>query len=87
MVKFQSTEMIFYKSIKSLVFIILNFVHHQGAFIGAISGFIIAGWSSLGSNAMIGTKTIIPKKLPVDLTYCPTNISDDFLHQFPSNYE
>ncbi|KAK0170651.1 hypothetical protein PV328_008477 [Microctonus aethiopoides] len=59
----------------------------KGAFVGAISGFIIAGWSSLGSNAMIGTKTIIPKKLPVDLTYCPTNISDDFLHQFPSNYD
>ncbi|KAK0178466.1 hypothetical protein PV327_007357 [Microctonus hyperodae] len=59
----------------------------KGAFVGAISGFIIAGWSSLGSNAMIGTKTIIPKKLPVNLTYCPTDINDDFLNQFPSTYD
>ncbi|XP_011304939.1 sodium-coupled monocarboxylate transporter 2-like [Fopius arisanus] len=58
----------------------------KGAFTGAVTGFLVAGWSSLGANAMVAAGEIIPKKLPVPLTSCPSNISDSFLNQFPPNH-
>lgn len=54
----------------------------KGAFAGAIAGFVISGWASLGANAAIGSGYVMPKKLPVDYSYCPGNISEAFLDQF-----
>ncbi|OXU24865.1 hypothetical protein TSAR_005976 [Trichomalopsis sarcophagae] len=54
----------------------------KGAFVGAVVGFVIAGWASLGANAAIGAGYIVPKKLPVSLDHCPVNISESFLKQF-----
>ncbi|XP_034950469.1 sodium-coupled monocarboxylate transporter 1-like [Chelonus insularis] len=66
---------------------LVPWANSKGAFVGAIAGFIISGWSSLGANAMIGTGAIIPKKLPIDLTYCPSNISESILNQFPIDHD
>ncbi|XP_012275282.1 sodium-coupled monocarboxylate transporter 1 isoform X2 [Orussus abietinus] len=54
----------------------------KGAFVGAIAGFAIAGWSSLGANASLGSGLLMPKKLPVDVSHCPGNVTEDFLKQF-----
>ncbi|XP_043502859.1 sodium-coupled monocarboxylate transporter 2-like [Polistes fuscatus] len=54
----------------------------QGAFVGAVVGFLIAGWACLGANISISFGDIVPKKLPVPLTQCPGNISQSFLDQF-----
>ncbi|XP_076238147.1 sodium-coupled monocarboxylate transporter 1 [Calliopsis andreniformis] len=54
----------------------------KGAFVGAIVGFLIAGWASLGANWSIGAGLLVPKKLPVPLSHCPVNISESFLKQF-----
>ncbi|CAD1479423.1 unnamed protein product, partial [Heterotrigona itama] len=53
-----------------------------GAFMGAIVGFVIAGWASLGANWSIGAGLLVPKKLPVPLSHCTGNISESFLKQF-----
>jgi len=52
----------------------------QGAFVGAIAGFTISGWASFGSNAVIASGLIVPKKLSVPL--CTGNSSYGFLKQF-----
>jgi len=58
-----------------------NSFRFQGAFIGAIAGFVISGWASFGSNAAIGSGLIVPKKLLVPL--CTGNSSNyGFLKQF-----
>lgn len=49
---------------------------------GAIVGFVIAGWASLGANWSIGAGLLVPKKLPVPLSHCAGNISESFLKQF-----
>lgn len=49
---------------------------------GAIVGFVIAGWASLGANWSIGAGLLVPKKLPVPLSQCSANISESFLKQF-----
>ncbi|CAL7951966.1 unnamed protein product [Xylocopa violacea] len=54
----------------------------KGAFMGAIVGFVIAGWASLGANWSIGAGLLVAKKLPVPLSHCPSNISQSFLKQF-----
>ncbi|XP_001599548.1 sodium-coupled monocarboxylate transporter 2 [Nasonia vitripennis] len=59
----------------------------KGAFVGAVVGFVIAGWASLGANAAIGAGYIVPKKLPVSLDHCPVNISESFLKQFVHSNE
>ncbi|KAL7298372.1 hypothetical protein TKK_0008713 [Trichogramma kaykai] len=53
----------------------------KGAFSGAVAGFIVAGWASLGANAAIGSGLIIPKKLPVEVSHC-TNVTQDFQDMF-----
>ncbi|XP_008553145.1 sodium-coupled monocarboxylate transporter 1 isoform X2 [Microplitis demolitor] len=52
---------------------LIPWANSKGALVGAIAGFLISGWSSLGANAMIGTGAVIPKKLPVDFSYCSGN--------------
>lgn len=52
----------------------------QGAFIGAVAGFLMAGWASFGANAAIGSGLVVPKKLPVPP--CDGNINHDFVKQF-----
>ncbi|KAJ8670314.1 hypothetical protein QAD02_001573 [Eretmocerus hayati] len=59
----------------------------KGAFVGAVVGFLIAGWASLGANAAIGSGFIVPQKLPVPLDDCPFNISANFLKQFQHHSE
>ncbi|XP_058803067.1 sodium-coupled monocarboxylate transporter 2-like [Phymastichus coffea] len=54
----------------------------KGAFVGAVMGFVVAGWACFGANAAIGAGLIVPKKLPVPLDHCPANISESFLKQF-----
>lgn len=54
----------------------------QGAFVGAVVGFLIAGWASFGANTSVSAGDIVPKKLPVPLDQCPGNISQAFLDQF-----
>ncbi|XP_035721093.1 sodium-coupled monocarboxylate transporter 2-like isoform X1 [Vespa mandarinia] len=54
----------------------------QGAFVGAVVGFLIAGWACFGANISISAGVIVPKKLPVPLAQCPGNISQAFLNQF-----
>ncbi|KAG6798096.1 sodium-coupled monocarboxylate transporter 1 isoform X1 [Apis mellifera caucasica] len=57
-------------------------VNSKGAFMGAIVGFVIAGWASLGANWSIGAGLLVPKKLPVLFSHCQGNISESFLKQF-----
>jgi len=52
----------------------------QGAFVGAIAGFTMAGWVSFGANGAIGSGLVVPKKLPVP--ECAGNVSQYFLKQF-----
>ncbi|XP_024939182.1 sodium-coupled monocarboxylate transporter 2 isoform X2 [Cephus cinctus] len=54
----------------------------KGAFVGAIAGFMIAGWASLGANASLGSGQLVPKKIPMDVAYCPANISDKYFEMF-----
>lgn len=49
---------------------------------GAIVGFVIAGWASLGANWSIGAGLLVPKKLSVVFSHCQGNISESFLKQF-----
>ncbi|XP_017761039.1 PREDICTED: sodium-coupled monocarboxylate transporter 1-like [Eufriesea mexicana] len=62
--------------------ILFPWTNSKGAFVGAIVGFVIAGWASLGANWSIGAGLLVPKKLPVPLSHCPSNISESFLKQF-----
>ncbi|CAK9815791.1 Sodium-coupled monocarboxylate transporter 1 [Anthophora quadrimaculata] len=62
--------------------ILFPWTNSKGAFMGAITGFVIAGWASLGANWSIGAGLLVPKKLPVPLSHCPSNISESFLKQF-----
>ncbi|XP_033191923.1 sodium-coupled monocarboxylate transporter 1 [Bombus vancouverensis nearcticus] len=62
--------------------ILFPWTNAKGAFMGAIVGFVIAGWASLGANWSIGAGLLVPKKLPVPLSHCPGNISESFLKQF-----
>ncbi|KOC60800.1 Sodium-coupled monocarboxylate transporter 1 [Habropoda laboriosa] len=62
--------------------ILIPWTNSKGAFVGAITGFVIAGWASLGANWSIGAGLLVPKKLPVPLSHCPGNISESFLKQF-----
>ncbi|XP_033219008.1 sodium-coupled monocarboxylate transporter 2-like [Belonocnema kinseyi] len=61
---------------------LVPWTNSKGAFAGAVAGFVIAGWASLGANAAIGSGVIIPQKLPVNISNCPGNISEAFLNQF-----
>ncbi|XP_068989526.1 sodium-coupled monocarboxylate transporter 1 isoform X1 [Neodiprion pinetum] len=54
----------------------------KGAFVGAIVGFTIAAWASLGANAATGAGQLRPKKLPVNLSQCPANVTENFLELF-----
>lgn len=73
----QLSDKLFFK--QALLFrVYIRFV--QGAFIGAIAGFIMSGWISFGANAAIGSGLVVPKKLPVP--QCAGNVSQDFLKQF-----
>ena len=49
---------------------------------GAVTGFVVAGWASLGANFAIGSELLIPKKLSVPLDHCPVNLTESFLKQF-----
>ncbi|KAK9309789.1 hypothetical protein QLX08_000612 [Tetragonisca angustula] len=62
--------------------IFFPWTNSKGAFMGAIVGFVIAGWASLGANWSIGAGLLVPKKLPVPLSHCAGNISESFLKQF-----
>ncbi|XP_076753748.1 sodium-coupled monocarboxylate transporter 1 [Xylocopa sonorina] len=62
--------------------ILVPWANSKGAFMGAIVGFVIAGWASLGANWSIGAGLLVAKKLPVPLSHCPSNISQSFLKQF-----
>nr|XP_034182969.1 sodium-coupled monocarboxylate transporter 1-like [Osmia lignaria]XP_034182970.1 sodium-coupled monocarboxylate transporter 1-like [Osmia lignaria] len=62
--------------------ILFPWTNSKGAFMGAIVGFVIAGWASLGANWSIGAGLLVPKKLPVPLSQCSGNISESFLKQF-----
>ena len=62
--------------------ILFPWTNSKGAFTGAIVGFVIAGWASLGANWSLGAGLLVPKKLPVALSHCPANISESFLKQF-----
>ncbi|KAL2732696.1 sodium-coupled monocarboxylate transporter 2-like [Vespula maculifrons] len=59
----------------------------QGAFVGAVVGFLIAGWACFGANISISSGVIVPKKLPVPFDQCPGNISQAFLDQFVHSNE
>ncbi|XP_011167300.1 sodium-coupled monocarboxylate transporter 1 [Solenopsis invicta] len=60
--------------------ILFPWANSKGALIGAIAGFILAGWVSFGSNAVIGSGLVRPKKLPVP--HCAGNVSQHVLRQF-----
>ncbi|XP_076223835.1 sodium-coupled monocarboxylate transporter 1 [Nomia melanderi] len=62
--------------------ILFPWTNSKGAFMGAIVGFVVAGWASFGANWSIGTGQLVAKKLPVPLSHCPANISKSFLMQF-----
>ncbi|XP_076162659.1 sodium-coupled monocarboxylate transporter 1 [Ptiloglossa arizonensis] len=62
--------------------ILFPWTNSKGAFVGAVVGFLVAGWASLGANWSIGAGLLIPKKLPVSLSHCPANVSESFLKQF-----
>lgn len=63
-------------------FIVIFHCLLQGAFVGGLVGFLIAGWASLGANAAIGSGLIVPQKLPVPTDHCTANVSESFLKQF-----
>ncbi|XP_017888479.1 sodium-coupled monocarboxylate transporter 1 [Ceratina calcarata] len=62
--------------------ILFPWANSKGAFMGAIVGFLIAGWASLGANWSLGAGLLVPKKLSVPLSHCPGNISESFRKQF-----
>lgn len=62
--------------------ILFPWANSKGAFMGAIVGFVIAGWASLGANWSLGAGLLVSKKLPVPLSHCPGNISESFRRQF-----
>ncbi|XP_076618396.1 sodium-coupled monocarboxylate transporter 1 [Colletes latitarsis] len=62
--------------------ILFPWTNSKGAFVGAIVGFAVAGWASLGANWSIGAGLLVSKKLPVPLSHCPANVSESFLKQF-----
>ncbi|XP_003704114.2 sodium-coupled monocarboxylate transporter 1 [Megachile rotundata] len=62
--------------------ILVPWTNSKGAFMGAIVGFVIAGWASLGANWSIGAGLLVAKKLPVPISHCPGNISESFQKQF-----
>ncbi|KAG7208083.1 hypothetical protein KM043_009658 [Ampulex compressa] len=57
-------------------------INPKGAFVGAVTGFLFAGWASFGANAAVAAGALVPRKLPVPLTHCPSNISEAFKKQF-----
>ncbi|XP_054002118.1 sodium-coupled monocarboxylate transporter 1-like [Hylaeus anthracinus] len=62
--------------------ILFPWTNAKGALAGAVVGFVVAGWASLGAQWSIGAGELVPKKLPVPLSQCPANISESFLKQF-----
>lgn len=65
--------------------VLFPWANSKGAFIGAVAGFLMAGWASFGANAAIGSGLVVPKKLPVPS--CDSDISRDFVKQFEYSSE
>ncbi|KMQ98114.1 sodium-coupled monocarboxylate transporter 1 [Lasius niger] len=65
--------------------ILFPWANSKGAFIGAVAGFLIAGWVSFGANAAIGSGLVVPKKLPVPP--CAGDNNHDFVKQFEQSSE
>ncbi|XP_029174908.1 sodium-coupled monocarboxylate transporter 1 [Nylanderia fulva] len=65
--------------------VLFPWANSKGAFIGAVAGFVMAGWASFGANAAIGSGLVVPKKLPVPP--CDGDINHDFLKQFEYSSE
>lgn len=65
--------------------VLFPWANSKGAFIGAVAGFLMAGWASFGANAAIGSGLVVPKKLPVPP--CDGNINHDFVKQFEYSSE
>lgn len=56
----------------------------MGAIFGAVSGAVLSGWVSLGSQAAVASRHVVPHKLPVSVEKCPVgNMTGNVETEYP----
>lgn len=60
------------------------YANSKGAIFGAIAGGVLSGWVSLGSQAAVASRQVVPVKLPVSVEACPIgNLTGIVTHEYP----
>lgn len=60
------------------------YANSMGAIFGAIAGGVLSGWVSLGSQAAVASRQVVPVKLPVSVEACPiANLTGIVPHLYP----
>lgn len=54
----------------------------MGAVFGAVAGGVLSGWVSLGSQAAVASKQVVPHKLPVSVVDCPFGNFTDIVDRY-----